>query len=117
MPFDYQNPTYREARRHALNRSKGCCQFCGLKQADDAHHWRGYSERDYLPPEQTTADELIGLCRDCHKIASAIKARFKAIIFKEQDLDRKEKELKERENQIAEAEYYHFEFRNGMNHK
>ena len=72
-PFDYNHPRYRDARIVAIKRSEGWCQFCGLRRASEAHHWRGYLAGEYKPAEETTADELMALCSSCHDIATAIR--------------------------------------------
>lgn len=102
MAFNYQHPTFIKAKEKAFSRSEGVCQFCGLEEARHAHHWRGYTEKHYLPEEETTADEITGLCEQCHRIASAIKARHKEMIFKEEDLERRETEIEIQEKEIQE---------------
>ena len=72
-PFDYNHPRYRDARIVAIKRSEGWCQFCGLRRASEAHHWRGYLAGEYKSAEETTADELMALCSSCHDIATAIR--------------------------------------------
>lgn len=59
-------PGYRRARLEAFQRSGGICQFCGLRPAEEAHHW----SRRYPPDEKITADHLTALCRLCHRAAT-----------------------------------------------
>lgn len=75
--FDYSHPTYREARRRAIIRSEGWCQFCGLREAEEGHHWRGYKSGHYKPEEETMPDELIALCKGCHELATTIRNNYK----------------------------------------
>ena len=70
MKFNYNHPTYRAARALAFARSNGLCQFCGLTQAEDSHHW---ARGAYKKPENTTADDLIALCRMCHKLVGVMR--------------------------------------------
>ena len=74
--FDYENPVYLRARSLAFDRSSGWCQFCGIRKAEEAHHWRGYRSGRYKAEEATTADELIALCGFCHGIATAIRKEY-----------------------------------------
>ena len=69
--FDYGDLGFRLAAEAAKARSDGHCRFCGRKRPLDAHHWRPWP---YRPAAQTTAHELIGLCRDgCHDLADSIR--------------------------------------------
>ena len=75
--FDYNHPTYREARCRAISRSDGWCQFCGLRKATEGHHWRGYKGGHYKPEEETMPEELTALCSSCHKLATIIRNNYK----------------------------------------
>ena len=92
--FNSYHPTVRKAREEAIKRSEGWCQFCGLEKAEEGHHWRGYAGGDYLPEEKTTADEFIGLCYSCHKIATAIRRRSGFLMKKEKLLNERERRLR-----------------------
>ena len=59
-------PGYRLAREAALRRSRGRCQLCGKRRAQEAHHW-GLS---YPADDEVTADDLTALCRLCHWLAT-----------------------------------------------
>ena len=65
-PFNYADPAYQSAAPTAKSRSRGHCQECGRKLPLEAHHW----SLTYPPAGTTTADDLTGLCRDCHDGAS-----------------------------------------------
>ena len=58
-----------KARKDALARSGGICQFCGLAPAEEAHHWA----EKYPRERKLIADDLIGLCQPCHQIATYIR--------------------------------------------
>ena len=64
----------RRARQEALLRSGNRCQFCGLRDADEVHHW----ELHYTPDDQLTASHLTALCAACHSVATAIRRAEKA---------------------------------------
>ena len=52
-----------------MARSGGICQFCGQREATDAHHWAS----SYCAEEEVTEDDLTALCRPCHDIATALR--------------------------------------------
>ena len=62
-------PNYQKARIVAFKRSKGICQFCGQRQAKEAHHWAMIYPSDAV----IEPDDLIGLCSQCHKIATTLR--------------------------------------------
>ena len=74
--YNYQNPTHLQAKREAFDRSEGYCQLCGLREATQAHHWRGYRVGSYKPASLTTGDELTALCTSCHEIATFIRQNY-----------------------------------------
>ena len=59
-------PGYRRARREAFRRSGGICQLCGLRPAEETHHWPWR----YPSDEKIAADHLTALCRPCHWAAT-----------------------------------------------
>ena len=69
MAYNYRHPQYLAARRGALERSRGVCQFCGQREASSAHHWAV----EYEPEEEVTPDSLIALCQPCHEIATEMR--------------------------------------------
>ena len=60
---------YLAARPRALARSKGVCQFCGMRDATETHHWAV----NYPSDDEITSDDLTALCRSCHEIATSIR--------------------------------------------
>lgn len=107
MASDHQHPNYKKAKALAFERSKGVCQFCGLKKAEEAHHWHGYQDLTgyknicYKPVEKIKGEDLTALCKDCHRIASAIKARHKKIVIEKEQLRRKEQKLNEKKEELT----------------
>ena len=59
-------PGYRHAREGACRRSRGLCQLCGKRRAQEAHHWA----LRYPADDEVTADDLTALCRPCHWLAT-----------------------------------------------
>lgn len=59
-----------EARVQAIARSGGKCQFCGIAEAEEAHHWEypKYTRESKLKPDHLTA-----LCKPCHQLATFIR--------------------------------------------
>lgn len=64
------NRNGQQARNQAFARSDGKCQFCGLCDAEEAHHW-GYPK--YPRESHLMADDLTALCKPCHQIATFIR--------------------------------------------
>lgn len=67
-------PNYEAARAEAFARSGGRCQFCGLRPAEEAHHWAWR----YPKPGELTANDLTALCGGCHVMATALRRHEKA---------------------------------------
>ena len=63
------HPVYRRARDEAFARSRGVCQGCGQQPAVEVHHWA----LQYPPAHATTADDLIALCADCHRLTTSLR--------------------------------------------
>ncbi|MYC36242.1 MAG: hypothetical protein F4X66_04940 [Chloroflexi bacterium] len=68
--YDYFHTQHRAARAQAFARSDGVCQFCGMRDANEGHHWEFWS---YKPEKDTTADDLTALCVVCHEIATNLR--------------------------------------------
>ena len=64
-PFRYFHPVYQAAREKVLAQANGCCPFCFREVPLEAHH----RTAPYPPAHETTADDLIAICRDCHDLA------------------------------------------------
>lgn len=64
MPYDeyLKTPHWQKVRELAIERASGKCQVCNSTKNLNAHH-RNYSRRG---DEQ--AEDIIVLCRDCHKL-------------------------------------------------
>ena len=62
---DMYGHSYRKARKKAFDRSAGVCQFCGQRNADEAHHW------SY--PKHIEGRHLTALCKQCHWIATTMR--------------------------------------------
>lgn len=82
--IDYYGPNWREQKRLARQRDGNRCQVCGKTAKKngrdmDVHHIKPFRSFDYLPDqnlnyEQANAlDNLICLCRACHKKAESGK--------------------------------------------
>jgi hypothetical protein len=60
----------RHVRRSVMERCRGRCERCGTRRSLELHHL-AYWLRDDGPTEpifgKETPDDLLALCRDCHK--------------------------------------------------
>ena len=65
---------FKIARAAAIERSKGTCQFCGIRAATDGHHWAV----DYPSDKDITADDITALCSICHSIATNLRRYHRA---------------------------------------
>ncbi|MDE0463286.1 MAG: hypothetical protein OXH93_12800 [Caldilineaceae bacterium] len=61
---------YPKSRKLAMARSKGKCQFCGLQQAVEAHHW---AYPHYPSAHNVQSHDLTALCKACHEFATVIR--------------------------------------------
>lgn len=68
---DVYGGNYPKAKRLAIARSGGKCQFCGLRKARDAHHW-AYPGR-YPSGRNVQGHDLTALCKPCHELASIVR--------------------------------------------
>ena len=68
---DAYGGNYPKARRLALARSSGKCQFCGLRKATDGHHWA--HPDNYPSGEQVQGHDLTALCKTCHELAGMLR--------------------------------------------
>ena len=60
---------YQRARSQLFERVSYICQFCGLRRAEEAHH---FGVR-YPSDDEVTADDLTAVCRRCHWLATLIR--------------------------------------------
>ena len=65
-----RGPGFFKARNHAMARSGGTCQFCGLRKAEEGHHW---AWPDYPSDEDIRGNDLIVLCNTCHELATLLR--------------------------------------------
>ena len=61
---------YPKARRLAFARSSGRCQFCGLREAEEGHHWAFYN---YPSGDKVQGHDLTALCKTCHELATTMR--------------------------------------------
>ena len=69
MGYNYRHGQYLAARRGAFLRSGGVCQFCGQREATEAHHWAV----EYGPEAEVTPEQLTALCQPCHDLATELR--------------------------------------------
>ena len=67
---DVYGGQYPSARKEAIARSGGTCQFCGQAPVNEAHHW---ADLEYPPGAEVTGDDLTALCINCHDIATSYR--------------------------------------------
>ena len=67
---DVYGGNYQKAKRLAIARSGGKCQFCGLREASDGHHW---AWPDYPSGEEVQEHDITALCRTCHELATLLR--------------------------------------------
>ena len=61
-----------KARSQAILRSQGKCQFCGIREAREAHHW-AYPRSNYPSGEKVQNQDLTALCKPCHELAGLVR--------------------------------------------
>ena len=61
-PFDYEHPIYLAAREECLEQARGRCPTCLREVPLEVHH----RAVPYPPADETTAGDLLALCRVCH---------------------------------------------------
>lgn len=67
---DVYSGNYPKAKRLALARSGGQCQFCGLWKAREGHHW---AWPDYPSAQEVQGHDLTALCKPCHELATVMR--------------------------------------------
>ena len=63
---------YWKARKLAIARSGRKCQFCGMREAKEGHHW-AYPKSNYPSGDKVQAHDLTALCKPCHDLATVIR--------------------------------------------
>ncbi len=69
---DVYGGNFPKARRLAIARSNGKCQFCGMREAKDAHHW-AFPKSNYPSGEKVQGHDLTALCKPCHELVGLIR--------------------------------------------
>ena len=67
---DVYGGNYPKAKRLAIARSGGKCQFCGLRKASEGHHW---AWPDYPTGEEVQGHDITALCKTCHELATMLR--------------------------------------------
>lgn len=67
---DVYGGNFTKAKRFAIARSDGKCQFCGLREASDGHHW---AWPDYPSGEEVQGHDITALCKTCHELATMLR--------------------------------------------
>ena len=88
-------PNYRKAKRFAMARSDGTCQLCGLRKAEEGHHW---TWPDYPSDDEIQGHHITALCKPCHDFATVLRDW---VTKHGADLDQLERELKRANNFFA----------------
>ena len=63
-------PNFQKAKRQAIARSGGKCQLCGLRKAEEGHHW---AWPNYPSDEKVQGHDITALCKPCHEYASLLR--------------------------------------------
>ena len=63
--FHYEDPVYQAAREEVITQAGERCPTCLRVVPLEAHH----RTVPYPPADETTADDLMAICRDCHDLA------------------------------------------------
>lgn len=79
-------PNFNKAKKLAIKRSSGKCQFCGLREAREGHHWAW----DYPSDEKVQGHDITALCTTCHELATMLRDWVQR---KHADFDEIEKEI------------------------
>ena len=67
---DVYGPNFQKAKRHSIARSSGKCQLCGLRKAEEGHHW---AWPDYPSDEDVQPHDITALCKPCHEFATLLR--------------------------------------------
>ena len=53
-----------------MARSSGKCQLCGLRKAEEGHHW---AWPDYPSDEDVQPHDITAFCKPCHEFATLLR--------------------------------------------
>ncbi|MFB6199036.1 MAG: HNH endonuclease [Halobacteriaceae archaeon] len=84
-----QTKNWEEIRQKVLERDDYCCQFCGLTEEEHSEkHGRGLSIHHVIPERDggtNNMNNLVALCRSCHRTMEAVHGRTMGLIAREED--------------------------------
>ena len=63
-------PNFQKAKRQAIVRSSGKRQLCGLRKAEEGHHW---AWPNYPSDEEVQGHDITVLCTPCHEFATVLR--------------------------------------------
>lgn len=98
---DDRGPGFHKAKRLAIKRSGGQCQFCGLREAKEGHHWAW----NYPSDEEVQGHDITALCVTCHELATMLRDWVQR---KHADFDEIEKEIKASSNFYQKREAFSY---------
>lgn len=67
---DVYGPNYQKEKRRAIARSSGKCQLCGLRKAEEGHHWAWPT---YPSDNEVQGHDITALCKPCHEFATVLR--------------------------------------------
>ena len=95
-------PGFNKAKRLAMARSRGKCQFCGLRKASEGHHW---AWPDYPLDEKVQGHDITALCATCHELVTMLRDWVER---KDADFDEIEKEIRASSNFYQKREAFSY---------
>ena len=99
---DRYGGNYPEAGKLPLIHLGEECQFCGLQEAVEMHH---YAYPDYPSVDEFHEDDLIALCKSCHELATIMRD---LVTKKGATFDKLEDELGKCSTPMAKREAFSF---------
>lgn len=99
---DVYGNNFQRAKKLAMARSGGKCQFCGLRKASDGHHW---AWDNYPSDEEVQGHDITALCKTCHELATMLRDW---VGRKHADLDQLEKEIADSNNFYEKREAFSY---------
>lgn len=61
---------FRKAKGMAIARSGGKCQLCGIRNAQEGHHW---AWPIYPSDDEVQGHDITALCKPCHEFATLLR--------------------------------------------